>query len=255
MATFDRRQRILELVREDESVAVQALVDALGASPATVRRDLVELEKEGKVVRTHGGVLHPRKLSSEPSFSVRRQRAPSHKRSIGRAAAQAIPEGASVFIDAGTTCLEAGLALLERDAGNTLFTNSLPLLYHGCAYPGRVIALGGEVRSISRALVGGMALEWLRHLRFDYAIIGASSLDAEAGAFTTEMSEADVKSQAIQNAGTVLLAADSEKLTLNAPVNFAPWTAFERWITDADVPSELRRKLKQHLKLAFIPTE
>ena len=253
MSTFDRRQRILELVREDESIAVQTLVDTLGASPATVRRDLVELEKEGRVVRTHGGVLHPRKLSAEPSFSVKQQRVPAHKRCIGRAAASSIPKGASVFIDAGTTCLEAGLALLERNE-NTLFTNSLPLLYHGCSQPGRVIALGGEVRSISRALVGGMALEWLRHLRFDYAVIGASSLDAEAGVFTTEMSEAEVKSQALLHAETALLAADSEKLTLNAPVNFALWQAFDYWITDKEVPTDLLRKLRKQLKVTVAST-
>lgn len=246
MTSFDRRQKILELVRQNESVAVQSLVEAVKTSPATLRRDLSALESEGKVVRTHGGVLHPRRLSSEPSFSVKQQQAPQEKRSIGRSVAQAVPTGATVFIDAGTTCLEAGLALLERNK-NQIFTNSLPLLYHGCSQPGRVIALGGEVRSISRALVGGMALGWLRHLRFDFAIIGASALDSELGIFTTEISEAELKSQALHHADTALLLADSGKLSRSAPVNFAKWQDFSHWFTDANITPSLLRKIRKQL--------
>ncbi len=250
MTSFDRRQKILELVRADESVAVQDLLDALGTSPATLRRDLVALENEGKVVRTHGGVLHPRRLSAEPSFSVKQQQSPTEKLVIGRTAAQAIPKGATVFIDAGTTCLETGLALLERNE-NQLFTNSLPLLYHGCSQPGRVIALGGEVRSISRALVGGMALEWLRRLRFDYAVIGASALDPDMGAFTSEVSEANLKSQALQHASTTLLLADSGKFSLGAPVNFAQWQDFSHWFTDANIPPSHVQKLRKQVPVTI----
>ena len=254
MTSFDRRQKILELVRTNESNAVQSLLDTLGTSSATLRRDLAALEEAGKVIRTHGGVLHPRRLSAEPSFSIKQKQAPAQKRCIGRCAGQSIPAKATVFIDAGTTCLEAGLILLERNE-NTLFTNSLPLLYHGCSQPGRVIALGGEVRSISRALVGSMALKWLQNLRFDFAIIGASALDADAGAFTTEIHEAEVKSQALKRSGTALLLADSDKLNTSTPVNFAAWTAFDRWVTDEKVPPTLKRKLKNHVNLSIaLPT-
>jgi DeoR/GlpR family transcriptional regulator of sugar metabolism len=242
VTSFDRQKRILDLVRKDEALSVHALVEELGASPATVRRDLTQLEQEGRIVRTHGGVLHPSRLAAEPSFSVRQQQAPEEKRRIGRAVAAAVPSGATVFIDAGTTCLEAGLALLER-AENTLYTNSLPLLYSGASQPGTVIAVGGEVRAISRALVGALALRWLGELRFDVAILGATGLDPEEGAFTTELSEAAVKTAAIARATTTILAADSAKLGQSGTVRFAGWADFAHWHTDDALPRDIEKNL------------
>ncbi len=253
MTTFDRRQLILDLVRQNGSVTVQSLIEAVNTSPATLRRDLSALETEGKVIRTHGGVLHPRRLSTEPSFSVKQQQAPAEKRHIARKAAESIPAGATVFIDAGTTCLETGMALLERNK-NQIYTNSLPLLYLGCNHPGKVTALGGEVRSISRALVGGIALGWLEHLNFDYAVIGASSLDADAGAFTTELNEAQLKSQAIQHSEIALLVADSGKLSSNAPVKFAKWQDFDHWFTDKRLSPSTKRRIRKSLPVTTIST-
>ena len=129
MRSLPRQQEILKIVRSAERLSVNELVDRLDASPATVRRDLIRLEEAGKILRTHGGVIDRRSLTDEPSFSVKRQRIPEVKRRIGRAVAAQIDPGASVFVDAGTTCLEAGLALLAR-GGYTIYTNSLPLLYH-----------------------------------------------------------------------------------------------------------------------------
>ena len=250
MTAFDRQKRILELVRKDESISVQTLVDELEASPATMRRDLSQLEQEGHIVRTHGGVLHPSRLAAEPSFSLRQQQAPKQKRLIGRSIAAMVPSGASVFVDAETTCLEVGLALLER-AENTLYTNSLPLLYSASSQPGKVIGIGGEVRAISRALVGAMAQRWLRELRFGVTILGATGLDAAEGAFTTELSEATLKTEAIAHSTSVILAADSAKLSQPAAVRFAEWDDFNVWYTDDSLPSELKQKLSHQHNLTI----
>lgn len=251
MTSFDRRQKILDLVRRDGSVSVHALVEALGTSQATLRRDLIQLEQENKLVRTHGGVLHPRQLAAEPTFSVKQQLAPEIKQKIGRALVASISAGTTVYVDSGTTCLEAGLALLERNE-NILYTNSLPLLYHGCSQPGRVIAIGGEVRPISQALIGDLALGWMKHLRFDYGIIGASALDIDSGVLTTELSEASVKSQILERSNTVILAADSSKVEQQAAVRFATWDAFDQWFTDDGVSSKTIRKFKKQHNLSVI---
>lgn len=120
MSSLFRQQKIMRLVRRAESVSVAELVELLDASPATVRRDVIQLEEAGKIVRTHGAIMDRRRLSGEPSFSVKRQRIPEVKRRIGAAVAEQIRPGASVFIDAGTTCLEAGLILLQRGGAHNL---------------------------------------------------------------------------------------------------------------------------------------
>lgn len=254
MSSLSRQQKIMHRVRRAESVSVVELVELLEASPATVRRDLIQLEEAGKIVRTHGAVMDRRRLSGEPSFSVKRQRIPEVKRRIGAAVAEQIRPGASVFIDSGTTCLEAGLILLQR-GGHTIYTNSLPLLYHAGSGSSVLIGVGGEVRAISGALVGAMALDWLSHLRFDYAIIGASGLDEAAGPMTTELKEAAVKQLALARARSAILAADSGKLSEQADVVFAKWSDFNLWLSDADLAKTTRRRMmKTYEALSLMQT-
>lgn len=158
MSSLSRQQKIMHRVRRAESVSVVELVELLEASPATVRRDLIQLEEAGKIVRTHGAVMDRRRLSGEPSFSVKRQRIPEVKRRIGAAVAEQIRPGASVFIDSGTTCLEAGLILLQR-GGHTIYTNSLPLLYH--AGSGSSVLIGVGARSGPSVVLWWVPWPWI----------------------------------------------------------------------------------------------
>jgi len=243
MSAHTRQQELLDLVRSETTVSVSNLVDRLGASPATVRRDLVALEDAGKLIRTHGAVMDRRSVTGEVSFSVKRERIPGVKRRIGLAAAALIPEGASVFIDAGTTCLEAGIALIER-GGCAIYTNSLPLLFQAEKAGAPLVSIGGELRAISGAMVGTLALDWLDHLRFDYAVMGASGLDLQTGALTTELMEAGVKRSVIKKSKQSMLLADCDKIDQSVSVQFAPWSDFQVWVTDASIPRELKQKLK-----------
>lgn len=256
MSSIARQKKLLQIVRETESISVQALVERLEASPATVRRDLIQLEEAGKVLRTHGAVLDRRNLEGEPSFSIKRQRVPEIKRRIGRAVADEIAPGATVFIDAGTTCLEAGLELLARERPCTIYTNSLPLMYHGGNTNSSVIAIGGEVRALSGALVGGMALDWVRHLRFDFAVLGSSALDVEGGVMTTELSEAGIKKAVLERTHFPILAADSAKLDTHATVQYAAWSDFRIWVTDDRLSAKPERRIrKEHGLSAILKTK
>lgn len=244
MPPVSRQKKILHYVQKEESLTVDELVTLLEVSPATVRRDLVWLEEEGKIVRLHGAVMDRRSLAGEPSFLTKRGRVPKVKRKIGQLVAEQIPPGVTVFIDAGTTCLEAGVALLAR-GGNTLYTNSLPLLSHGGNADSKVIGIGGEVRELSRALIGSMALDWIRHLRFDFCVVGASALDLKTGVMTTELNEAGVKRSIIESSKTAILAADSGKLDADATVQFAEWNQFQVWVTDPPEKTACLQLLKR----------
>jgi DeoR/GlpR family transcriptional regulator of sugar metabolism len=233
MIAWQRHQEILEQVRKNGSVSVQTLVDILEASPATIRRDLTVLEEDGKVIRTHGAVVEVSSLSDEPSIARKQTRAPRIKERLGKRAAEQIPSGSSVYVDAGSTCLEAGKALLQR-GDCTLFTNSLPLAQFAGTnplYP--LTVLGGEVRGWTGALVGPSALVWMNHLRFDVAVLGASSLDTNEGCFTTEMSEAAVKQAAAQHAEQVMILADQQKFQEKTPIRFLDWRLVHQLITDS----------------------
>lgn len=245
-----RQQKILHRIRADGEVAIADLMQSLDSSSATLRRDLDELEKAGKLLRTHGGAVDPKRLSAEQDFPQKLARADAEKSRISQAVLESVPAGASVFVDAGTTCLKAGVQLLQR-GGHQLITHSIPLLMAGCHFPGRVLGIGGEVRSVSRALVGGLATQWLTDLRFDYMLLGASAVDDAGILYTTEIQEAQIKSLAASRANHVYLLADSEKLTSRATLKFLTLDDCEAWFTDINMAAVNARKLSRKFSMAM----
>jgi DeoR family transcriptional regulator, fructose operon transcriptional repressor len=231
MFAQERQQKIIELLKERSRLSVPELVGELGASPATIRRDLAFLEDFGKILRTHGGVLAPGRSDSEVSYDRKSRQELSAKIAIAEAAAAMVEDGDSIFVDSGSTAFRAGARLLARE-NITLFTNSIPLLGHARSPGCRMVALGGEVRSVSLAMVGGELLGWMHRISFDLSFIGTSGIDPEKGPCTTELGEAAVKSAAVRNSRRAVLLADASKWALPAPVRFADWVDFSDIITD-----------------------
>ncbi len=242
MFAQQRHNLIVQMLERRGSVSVRELPSLVRASPATIRRDLDLLAQQGHVVRAWGGVLHPDVAESESSFVEKARTAAAAKAAIGRVAADRVTGPATVFVDSGSTTLEAARHLVLRP-GLTIFTNSIPLLCLRGTVRSRLVALGGEVRHLSRALVGTLAMDWLGHLEFDYALIGASGLESRSGASTTEVLEAAIKKEAIKRARCALLLADGSKWNHPAAIRFAAWDQFDEFVTDARLDPGTRRLL------------
>jgi len=242
MLAPERRRHILRLLGERGRVTAAEIRSRLGVSAATARRDVTELAGAGLAMRARGALLpHDFSLVEAP-YSRKRERAVTAKVRVGRAAADLVPDEGTVFVDAGTTCLEVGRALLDRP-GLRIFTNSVPLLALAGDARATLCAVGGEVRRMSLALTGGLAQAWLEHLRFDSAVVGASGLDGAAGASTTEVAEAGVKSEALRRARRRILVAHAEKWGRPSALCFAPWSAFTDFVTDRALLREERSAL------------
>lgn len=244
MIAHKRHQLILALLQEQSPVAVPLLERHLRMSPATVRRDLQFLERAGRVVRAHGAVMRPEDAAGEVPFDRKSRAALAEKAALGAAAAALVPERASVFVDAGTTALEAGRRLVARP-GLTIYTNSLPLLQLEPAAGTRIVALGGEVRLVSQALVGAAALEWAQQLRPDVALLGASGIDVAEGPTTTELGEAAVKSAMAARAARVVVLVDASKWGRPAAVRYCAWRRVHDVLTCHAVPRTERSALAQ----------
>lgn len=234
----ERHQWIEREVASRVRVSFAELRKALGVSAATLRRDLTVLETEGRVVRTHGGVMHPGLLAGEPTLDEKRAARNAEKRRIADRVAGDVPDGAVVLIDGGTTCWEVARRLKPR-ASLTLVTNSVPVLADYRDAKARLIAIGGEVRALSGALVGDGALAWLGELKVDLAILGASGLDRCDGASTTELGERAVKRFMIERANESWLVVDSSKCGRAAGFQFGAWEDFARCYTDEGFPRRM----------------
>jgi DeoR family fructose operon transcriptional repressor len=232
----ERHRAIKEIVRKHRRMTFIELQRLLEVSPATLRRDLTELEQAREIIRVHGGVLDPGYARSEVSFDERLLRNRAAKKTIAVKAVSLVPSGASVFVDAGSTCIEVGKALLGRKDVR-LITHSLALLEAAFHEETPILCIGGELRKVSGAFTGGTALGALDKIHADIAFIGASGLDPERGCTTTELSEAEVKSAILSKATRRILLADQTKWKNSSTVRFAQWSDLTDWITDKAPPA------------------
>jgi DeoR family fructose operon transcriptional repressor len=231
MFAQERLQLIRKIVHKRRRMTFAELKELTKVSPATLRRDLSTLEKAQEIIRVHGGVLNPSFARAEVSFDERVVRHGAAKKAIAARAALLVPSGASVLIDAGSTCLEVGKVLLKRKDVR-IITHSVALLEAAFRGEASVICLGGELRKVSGALTGGAALGALASLHVDVAFIGASGLDSREGCSTTELSEAEMKRAVLARSKRRVLLADHTKWQSPSTIRFAAWREFTDWVTD-----------------------
>jgi DeoR family glycerol-3-phosphate regulon repressor len=226
-----RHQRILALARRTGSVAVEALATELGVTPQTIRRDLNLLAERSMLARVHGGAMVTSGVDNLDRES-RRHVAAEAKAAIGAAAAALVPEGASVLINIGTTTEAIARALAPR-RNLLVVTNNLNVADILAGRPGvEVLVAGGRVRASDRAVVGALATDFIRGFKVDYALIGASGIDAEGTLLDFDVEEVRVSQTIIAQARTVILAADSSKFGRPAPVRIAGLEAVDHLVTD-----------------------
>lgn len=241
MLPEERRAAVLARVNQGIS-SVALIAKEIGASEATVRRDLRELEDRGLIRRTHGGAL-PAGYGAELSFGEKRIRNLNEKRAIGKAAAGLIRDGERVFIDSGTTTLQAARHLVGRPV--TVATNSLDVARIFMADAAvELWVIGGAMRKGPRSLVGFLADLALENLRFDAALIGANGVDSSFGASTPNPDEARTKNLMLRAAGRAYLLADHTKLGIQSACRMFPLEELSGLITDWGASEDLLEEMR-----------
>ena len=124
MFAIERQQRILEKLKEDGAVSVSKLSAEFSVAEETVRRDLEKLEKQDKLMRTHGGAVPLDESKFEPSLEKRKKINVEGKEKVAKAAAQLVSPGDTIFLDASTTTSFMAHELKKLHS-ITVITNSL----------------------------------------------------------------------------------------------------------------------------------
>ena len=231
MLTAERRQEILVRLAREGKVVASELVDELGVSEDTVRRDLRELAAGGFVQRVHGGALPP--APGVPSFAQRLRVGPEAKAHLAQAALPLL-EGAEVIVlDGGTTSLELARRLPPHRTC-TVLTNSPPVATALAEHPSaEVVLLGGRLLKEAQVAVGPETIDALRLVNADACVLGICSLHPEVGVTTTEHDEAHVKRAMLESAAEVIALATADKLHTAAPWVVAPLADVTHLVTDA----------------------
>jgi DeoR family transcriptional regulator of aga operon len=237
----DRLAAILERLSQSGGVGVSELANNLGASPATVRRDLRLLEQQRLLSRTHGGAVAHGVLYELP-LRYRGGRHGEEKRRIAAAAASRVQEGMVVGLTGGTTTTEVARALSDMRR-LTIVTNSLSIAGELAVRPNlKLVVTGGVARSASYELVGPLAEGSLSGLNLDLAIVGVDGLSVEAGLTTHHELEAATNRALIERAARRLVVADSSKIGRAAFARIVEFARVHDVITDGSADAaELAR--------------
>ncbi|RCV58177.1 DeoR family transcriptional regulator [Marinitenerispora sediminis] len=236
-----RHQRLLDAVT-DGIQRVEDLAEALDVSPSTVRRGLTDLERAGKVVRTHGGAV-PVPATGELSWTQKSRRNSAAKRRIAEYAADLVQEGDVVLLDAGSTTTFVAERLAER-TGITVVTNGLgPLWALREAEGVDVLLTGGRLRQRRGSIVGEHTRGVLDRITADVAFLGADGLVPERGVNCPSPELAAVKELMLNRARRAVIVADSTKIGADPYPNWALIPGEHTVVTDAGIPEDARLRL------------
>lgn len=217
---------------------VAELSELTGISAVTVRRDLLELEEQGALRRVRGGAAPVLNRGDEYPFALRAAADTAEKSALARAAAGMIAPGMSVLIDNGTTALAVARELAGR--GITALALSLHAAAALAARPGnQVIVPGGVVHDVDLSFVGAGAVDTVRGMRFDYAVLGACAADPATGLTVAEWEDAQVKRAALAVSRRAMLVSTPDKFRRTAAHRFGDHADIDVFVTSPQAPFEV----------------
>jgi ribose transport system substrate-binding protein len=236
MTTFERRQRILDLLRRQPGIRVPELARLLKVSEGTIRNDLRALEKAGELTRVRGGaVVRDGRDFISPAFSARAEVNAATKKRIGRWAAGMVEDGDSVLLDSSSTVFHIAPFLLGR-SNLTVITNGIEVAYALAENPTHTIILIGGVLRPDRALtVGYLGEKILENLHIKTAFVSCSGFSVERGLTQVDIQEAQLKSRMIESAERVVALIDSTKFGKVDLTPFATVEQISHILTDSEL--------------------
>ena len=232
----ERRERILDALRQAGKVTAVELSRALGVSDDTIRRDLDALAAAGLLRRVYGGALRPAPLNED--YAARQAEGTAAREAVAQAAAALIRPGQVVILDGGTTTL-AVARRLPRDLKATVVTTSPPVAVALAGHPHvEVITVGGRLYRYPLVSVGARTVAALHEIRADLCVVGVLALHPEVGLSVLDHEEAAAKRAMIEVSADVVAPAPAAKLGTVAPFVVAPASALTHLVTERDVSEE-----------------
>ena len=245
MTTYERRQSLLSLLKDQPGMRVSEIAQSLDVSEGTVRNDLNALEEEGHLTRVHGGaVLTPSQEYTQPTFSIRHQENSDKKICIGKHAAAMVEDGDSILLDASSTAFYLALKLKERSSLRVV-TNGIEVAGLLAQNPSNsVILIGGVVNQAGSSLTGLLSEQIIAELHVKKAFVSCSGFSVERGMTEVHLEEAQLKRKAMESVEQVIALVDSSKMGQEDLTPFASPVQITHLFTDSGITDEWKARLK-----------
>ena len=226
--------------------SVQQIAEAVGASLATIRRDLLVLQAEGAIARNHGGASISESAGDDVAFELREQHNLAAKRAIGDAAFDFIMPHSTIFLAAGTTVLQVARRIRLNRMPLSVFTNCLTVAQVlVTVHDLKVTLLGGHLRPQNVSMVGGFADAMWEHLWFDQLFLGTGAIDEDCCLYSLNEEEARLNEKMLSRATNRILLVDSSKFGRRLTYRVAKLSADTAIVTDDGITLNWKTRLKE----------
>jgi len=242
-----RHDAIIERVKQQGYVSTEELVEQFAVSPQTIRRDLNDLANQNMILRHHGGAALALPSSSvNTPWHDRKATQTAEKARIAQCVASHIPDGATLFIDIGTTPEAVAHALLGHNNLRIVTNNMNVATTLMVKEDFRIILAGGELRSRDGGIIGEATLDFISQFRLDFGILGISGIDSDGSLLEFDYHEVRTKRAIIENSRNVMLVVDNSKFGRNAMVNLGSISLVDVVYTDALPPPDIMQVIKDN---------
>lgn len=244
MLPHQRREKILELIREDGHAKVLDLSRLFKVTEVTIRQDLERLEKEGFIKREHGGAVLTNMDTGVKNITLQNQKNMPEKVAIAQKAVSFIENGDTIILDSGSTTTEIAKQLIDFQ-NITVITNALNIALILGAHPNiNLVVTGGEFKAPTLSLTGQKAADFFYNLNVDKLFLATAGITLKSGLTYPSISDICVKRAMIESANEVYLVADSSKIGINSFASLGALSLINLLITDSNISKENQDMLK-----------
>ena len=242
MLAEKRRRGIFDIVQNSGSISNVELARQFKVSVETIRRDIIRLNKNGVLRRTHGGALSMN--SFEPAYADRMATNLESKRAIAQVAASLVPDGAKVIIDFGTTAFCVAEALANHN-GLTIITSSLQTANFLAGRNGNeVVLMGGLLHPSEGATLGRDATQILENYYVDFSFVGAGVISHHPWLMDFSREAAELRGLMLKQAVTSVVLADYTKFNRTAAHRVPNFEQAAFLITDRKLEASTAQTLR-----------
>lgn len=246
MLPNQRREKILELLKEDGSAKVINLAKIFKVTEVTIRQDLEKLEKDGLAFREHGGAYLKNMGDQVKSFSLAHQENIDKKELIAKKCIEYIESGDTIILDSGSTTTEIAKKL-KGLKNLTVITNALNIALMLGAEPGiEVIMTGGEFKPPTLSLTGQKAADFFKGINVQKLFLATAGISLKSGLTYPSISDIVVKKAMIDAADTTYLVADSTKIGKSAFASLGALSLIDYIITDAGIEEKHKEVFREN---------
>lgn len=247
MFAIERHRAIIKLLNEKGNVTISELVNIFGVSSETIRKDLLSLEKNNALTRTHGGAVSIEKINAPASLKVRKNKCVPEKTELCQYAMRFIKNGDVIAIDEGSTAVELAKLIACTLSKLTVLTNSIEIFNILSSNSGiELILCGGDYVQEELAFTGYLAVNTISQVHTQKAFIFPSAVSLKHGLTVYFKNFISIQKAYIENTDNVFILADSEKFETAAFLKLEALNPEYTYITDSGLSNEIYEEYKKN---------